>query len=274
MYKANEVNPMKTLHVFTILIFLSIATGYNETRHLNIATGAITLININCGAGFLKITGDPNADKIEVIADINVEGYNLKESLNIAEDYLELTLKKRGKRIVLVSRFIDYRKDFSFSFFKWLFHGGKSGQTRVNLTVVIPENIAVMIDDGSGFIDVKNIHSGMELEDGSGSITLKNMSGSIIIDDGSGSIQGVNIIGKIDIDDGSGSILLSDIDGDIIIDDGSGGIELSDITGNIRLWDGSGDINIRRVKGNVTIVDDGSGDVDIRKVEGEINRMD
>ena len=274
------MNIIKIIFILMLSVPL-MAQDYYETKELNLSGSGIDLLEIECGAGFLKITGIDGKNSIDVIAEIEIENASDEDAKRIIERHMELSLKKRGGAAVLTSRFESGRSFFSMF---------RNLNVRVNLTIEIPKKIElnindgsgwikinsvegdVFVDDGSGEIEISDIIGNVEIEDGSGAIDLSDISGRIILDDGSGNMDIVNSKGNIKIVDGSGSIRIEEIEGDVNIKDGSGSMTVYAINGSIKIYDGTGSINIDSVEKDVDIREAGSGGVHIRGVKGHVSR--
>ena len=256
------------------------AKNYGEVKELSLLSKGISAMEIECGAGFLKLRGIEGLDNITVRADIiagNKKGDSLQQFI---EENVDLSLERHGEKAVLISRIKPSRLS---SFFM------KNSNNRIDLTVEVPMKMNLDIRDGSGDIEVKDINGELNIDDGSGSLDINNVDGKTRIHDGSGELNISNIIGKIDIRDGSGSIDVADIKGDIIISDGSGDIEVggvkgeleiedgsgslrtTDIDGNVRIHDGSGSIYVDGVSRDLNIVESGSGGVQFKNVKGSVS---
>lgn len=227
---------------FLVLLFLcaSFAFAYQEMKNLSLSAEGIEQLEIDCGAGFLKVQGIEDLKQIEVSAEIIVKGLSERREQKFIQKNITLTLKKRGGRAVLVSKIKSSTSFFSLR------------EKIINLTVNLPKNIDLNVDDGSGWMRIENI------------------TGRLHIDDGSGEMHIEKIEGNVEIDDGSGDIDVRDISGDISIDDGSGAIYVKSIGGNVTLSDSSGSINVDGVDKDVEIRDDGSGSVRIKNVKGKV----
>ena len=212
----------KILFLATLFLSACIAFPFEEAKELSLSAQGIETLEINCGSGFLKVTGYEGRNKIEVEAEIEVEGRRESDAEEFIRKYVELSLEKKGSRAVLISNFKDFPKFFSL------------GNTVINLTVSIPRNLDLDINDGSGSIRVENIAGNVSVDDGSGSMEIENVEGSVRIDDGSGTIE-VNGIGRnVEVNDGSGSIYIDGVEGDVIIkDDGSGSIRIQNVKGKV-----------------------------------------
>jgi hypothetical protein len=242
---------MKIITLFLLFFFTIYSWGgeYSTEKTLTLDAQSIEKLDIDCGAGFLKISGMKNSSEIEVLAEIYVSDIDRDRAEEFLEKTLRLSLEKDDDEAILESGF-DYRG----SFWEKLFDDRPS--VRVDLTVQVPAEIDLKIDDGSGSIEIENIDGSVKLDDGSGEISIQGISGDVRIDDGSGEVH------------------IADVGGDVKIDDGSGEIIVRDVGGTVRVDDGSGTIKIRGVGKDVIIEDDGSGRVDISDVEGEIVRQD
>jgi len=268
------------LRIFLVgVVFLSacFAFSYQEAKELSLPAEGIKKLEIRCGAGFLEVVGREDLEEIQVTAEIVVKGASEEKAKKFIRKRAKLSLEKIGEKAVLVSLFRQPQPIF-FSFREKL----------INLTVNVPENITLRIDDGSGLIRIENIAGNVDLDDGSGSIKIVNIAGELDIEDGSGDIRVDKIEGNMEIDDGSGEMEAKNIAGDVRIDDGSGSIDmkgilgsvsivdgsgsiyLEDVQGDVEVSDGSGSINIDGVERDVTIKRDGSGSVNIRNVKGKV----
>ncbi len=260
---------MKSVILFLLFSLpLAVWAGdYTEQRNLNLSSDGIERLEVDCGAGFLKVLGESVRNEIVVKAEIFISGVSDEDAQKIIENELNLSLEKRGKRAVLAGTF-DRHSSSIFSFL------GRNGQAKVNLTVYVPKNLDLKIDDGSGDTDITEISGSVDVEDGSGDLSLKNIGGEIDVEDGSGDLEIDGAGGDVTIDDGSGDVRVINVSGDVRVDDGSASLYLHKINGSVRIDDGSGSIEIDDVKKDVEIVDDGSGSVNIRNVQGKVFRHD
>jgi DUF4097 and DUF4098 domain-containing protein YvlB len=233
---------VKSKMIFLVLFIfcLSIAFSFEKTERLSLSADGIDRLVIDCGSGFLYVTGDNSLNNIEVEAEIIVKGKSEKDIESYVKDNVKLELKKQGSEAVLTSMFKQPFPRINF-------------RTRViNLTVRVPKNLGLEIDDGSGEVKIEHIDGNLRIDDGSGEITVRD------------------ILGDVNIDDGSGTIDVEDVAGNLEIDDGSGTIKINDVRKNVKVSDGSGSIYIDGVVGDVTIREDGSGSVKIKNVSGSV----
>lgn len=212
---------------------------YQEDRELSLATDGIASFEIDAGAGNLAVVGVDASDSIEVRAAVLVEGASGEKAAEFVEQRMVLMLVRDGDTARLVA---DFRDGMSF---------GKRGA--IDLDIRLPKGIDLVIDDGSGALEVSDTGAAVFIDDGSGSIRIAR-SGDVVIDDGSGSIDVSDVNGDVDIDDGSGGMTLARISGSVTVDDGSGSIEVTDVGGDFTVIDGgSGSINHSAVAGEVKL---------------------
>ncbi|MGD2245246.1 MAG: hypothetical protein PVI11_01735 [Candidatus Aminicenantes bacterium] len=251
---------MKFRIIFVAVFFLcaSFTLAYEDVRNLSLSAKGINQLEINCGSGFLKVKGQKGLTDIKVEAEIVLEGRSEKDAEEFIKKYLDLSLEKRGSRAVLKSGFKSYRSLFSF------------GSKVVNLTVSLPTEMDLDVDDGSGYITIGDIEGNLVIDDGSGDIEIVNTKGDVDVNDGSGEIELEEINGDVSVDDGSGETKVEGVSGNVSVDDGSGTIVIRNIGGNVTVKDGSGSIIIDGVEKDVYIPSDGSGSVRINNVKGQV----
>ncbi len=207
--------------------------AFQVERQVSVAASASDLLRLSAGSGELRVEGRPGLDRVQAVgrACASEEAYL---------DGLQVTLERRGGGVELATHYPDRSLRG-----RW----GGNDYARIDLTVEVPLDMAVDLEDSSG---------GMEISG----------TGALRIDDSSGEIDVHGVHGAVRIDDSSGGIEVRDVSGDVEVDDGSGGIDLTDIGGSVRLRDGSGSISASAVQGNVVVEDDGSGSISVRDVRG------
>ena len=212
---------------------------YTETRYLELDTDDTEVLSIDAGAGSMDIEGVAGASEISVKAVIEISDTNVDEAMKIIERNMTLSLEQKGTVAHLKA---------------WFEHGFLnfgSDDGRIDIEVKVPQGIAVIIDDGSGSIDVVDLMADISIDDGSGSIDVSNVA-HVKIDDGSGSIDVSHVSGDVSIIDGSGSINVRGVQGSVTIDDGSGSIKISDVEEDLIITDdGSGGLTYSDIRGTV-----------------------
>jgi hypothetical protein len=239
---------------------LSFSFAYEDIRDLSLSKNGLSELEIDCGAGYLKVKGATNLDAIEVEAEIVIRNISRQRAEEYLDKYLKLSLKKMGRKAVLISHFDSSRSIFN----RW--------QKAINLTVRVPSELVLEVEDGSGYTSIQDIDADVKIDDGSGDIFIENIAGNLYIDDGSGETEVENVTGDLTIDDGSGEIDIREVGGEVSIIDGSGSLTVRDVGGDVIVDDGSGSIYINGVKKDVIIRSAGSGGVTIRNVDGRIKK--
>ena len=181
-----------------------------------------------------------SSSEILIKAILVVPAGNEDKARKTIEDDLRLTLSRESDTAVLVAYFEQE------SWFNW------GDQPSVSLEIRMPEQMHLVVDDGSGSIDIEGVR------------------GDIVLDDGSGSITLADVGGQIEIDDGSGTVTADRVGGDIWVNDGSGSITIRDVAGTVTVDDGSGSIDVRDVDKDLIIIDDGSGGLDFENIAGRV----
>ena len=233
---------MRYLTFLLMLITSQAVAGWlnvAETRDLTIDDAGIERLEIHSGHGFVVVKGESGRNDISVRADIRIPASSREKAAAIRSDHLDLALTADGGTATLVGLFRDYV-------------ALRGDGPRVMLTVLVPDGIDVVIEDGTGYIEVAYLEGNLEIDDGSGSIDLENIGGTVTIRDGSG---------WIDVDR---------VNEDIVIEDRSGKISVSRVGGNVLIDDGSGRINVRDVSGDLTLVDNASGRFTFSGIDGVI----
>jgi len=226
----------KLIYLSAIILFVLAANSYakNElsfTQDLSIKTGTLNNFIADVGAGSLVIHGAA-VSEITVKAKIYSEKYDdIADLKAVFASKMLLTLENKGKSSVLKA--MTKKKLFSMS----------SPNISIDLEIIVPQQMNVEVDDGSGYLKVTDIAGSLQIDDGSGSIYISNIGNDIQIDDGSGNIEISDAKGDVHIDDGSGLINIDRVTGDVSIDDGSGSIKINELAGRFKLLDdGSGSI--------------------------------
>jgi len=260
---------IQTILIVIILIIawffvMDASTSQAEKEfNLNLSAEGITMLEIDCGAGYLRIKGVEGLKQIEVDAALVTKGIDDDDLEEFKNKYVNLKLEQDGKKARLIS---EIESGFSVSS---LF---KHNEARIDLDVRIPKNLDIEIDDGSGSIEVSGVDGSIEMDDGSGSIEIADIKGWVKIDDGSGSIDLENIGGKVTVNDGSGAVKITNVGDDVDVEDSSGTVSIYNVKGSAVVDDGSGGIVIDGVDKDVNIKSAGSGSLTIRNVKGKVTK--
>lgn len=213
----------KMPYALCLLLLAAPAFSYQVEKSLTLPAEGIRALEVNAGAGSLKIEGVEGLSSIEVAAEIIIREAGKDRIEDFMDNHLRFSLEKIGERAVL-------KGCFQFDGFPRRF----SGDALCNLTVRVPKTIDLAVDDGSGSMAVVNIRGDVSIEDGSGDIDIRDVTGGLRVDDGSGSMTITGIGGSVTVDDGSGDIEIDDVDGDVILEStGSGGVSTGFVRGRV-----------------------------------------
>jgi hypothetical protein len=219
-------------------------------RQLSLSTANLSRLSVESGAGDVKIIGVAGKDEISVDANIRAESSE-------SRDYV-FSLERSGNEAILVGK---ARRGRSFGF---------STAIRVNMTIKVPMNFDIEVEDGSGHIELSHIDGDVNINDSSGYIEVKHLGANLTVEDGSGRVNISDVKGNVDVDDGSGALFISHVGGEVEIEDGSGGIDVSDVTNIVKIDDGSGSISVSRVQ-RLEIIESGSGQLFVEDVDTYID---
>jgi DUF4097 and DUF4098 domain-containing protein YvlB len=209
---------------------------YDEPRRARVDARGASRIVIVGRAGWLRVEGKEGTT--EVVA----EGTARAPRKDLLEE-IKLTGTREGDVVRVVVEMPDMRSRAWDS--SW-----DSGPA-LDLTVTVPRNIPVEIEDSSGDLRVTGT-AALEVDDNSGGIEIRDIGGALRVRDGSGSLE------------------IENVRGDVTIDDGSGEIDVRDVTGSVSLRDGSGSITARGIGGSVHVLRDGSGGIRVVDVGGDL----
>jgi hypothetical protein len=237
-------NAVKNLLTFTLIMIVSFAlygcvihVGNNSdantdtfTRTLTLSTDQINQLDIIAKQGDVEIIGLSDTKTIEVEARIK----------KTDDRSFTFNLSKLGDTAYLVSHFDNTTNGWSF------------GSQYIDLTVYVPNDLLLKMEQRSGDLRIKNLNNDLVLDDTSGDITLFDISGNI------------------ELRDNSGDITIKRTQGDINIVDRSGDVDIYNTAGNVTIEDRSGDINVKTAM-SLTVLDDGSGDIAYDDIQNGVN---
>lgn len=224
---------------------------FEEMRASDLAVGAASAVEIEAGAGFLRVQGSPGVGTVSATAQLCADD---------AEDLERAVFEIYEKRGVIVVEGKAERSRRSWD----------GSNLRVNLTVTVPAELAISIDDGSGETEVRGVHS-LRMNDGSGAILIEDVASDVAVTDGSGELRIARVGGRVEVTDGSGEIEIRDAGSVEIAADGSGEIDIAQVAGDVIVGaDGSGSIRVEDVGGDFEVGSDGSGGVRYDYVRGRV----
>jgi hypothetical protein len=247
---------MRTLLLIPLLVLAGgcIVLDEMECRHREDreasapAPSNLAEVEIEALAGSLTVQGTPDSSEVRVTGSACARWRRDLEGIQIAT-------RTEGDRVVVEAVIPETAR--------------RRG-ARLDLTVDVPAQARLTIDDGSGDAEVSGV-AAVKIRDGSGELMIGDIPGEVVIRDASGDVV-VEQTGPVTIDDDSGDVSILYAAAVTVEDDGSGSIELATIAGDVNILDdGSGDIEMIDIGGNVRVEDDGSGDLEYSGVKGTVD---
>lgn len=227
------------------LILVTTTTAYaglfdcsnTAPRHAGAPLTGVSHITVIGRAGDLKVTGRRGLHEVTATGTACADD---KETLN----QIQFGVRQNGSDL----RIEAVIPDRSSSFFDW--NGGAS----LDMEVIVPDSMAIDIEDGSGETTVENVGP-LRMVDGSGELTIRGVHGNANVHDGSGALTINDVAGSVTIDDGSGSITVRNVQHNVTIEsDGSGSVDVTDVRGDFTVENkGSGSIGYARIGGKVAV---------------------
>lgn len=205
-----------------------------RTIEREISADGIRMLDVEARQGSLDIRGRSGAGQIMVTAELCAEN---------ASDLADLGMRlERVGSTAEVEALVPDQRDRNWR-----------GQTRIDLTISIPEGLSARVVDGSGHTEIQGVGA-LEVTDGSGHLTIRNVAGDLVVDDGSGTVEIEDVTGSVTLEDGSGNATITDVGGDVEVDDGSGLIEIVGVRSGVHVTDkGSGHVRVDDVRGDLRV---------------------
>ena len=133
--------------IFLALFFLcaTLTSAFQEVKKLSLSAEGIKRLEIDCGAGFLIVSGQEGLKSINAEAEIILEGRSEDKAQKFIQERVRLSLERQGEKAILISQMKERFSAFSFR------------KKLINLTVYVPIDIDLEVDDGSGRMKVESI---------------------------------------------------------------------------------------------------------------------
>lgn len=154
--------------------------------------------------------------------------------------------------------------------------GSGSGlEAHADLRIEVPAGHSIEAYVAVGRAEARDIEGDVLIDTGSGSVDVSGITGNLSVDTGSGRVTVREVEGEVEIDTGSGSVTLDEVRGErVYVDTGSGGVEGADITArSVHVDTGSGSIDLMRVASPDLYLDTGSGSVEVELLQ-DVERLD
>lgn len=228
--------------------------SHTAPRHAGAPLAGVSHITVIGRAGDLKVTGRSGVRELTATGTACADD---KDTLN----QIQFAVHQNGSDL----RIEAVIPDRSSPFFSW--NGGAS----LDMEVIVPDSVAIDIEDGSGEAIVENVGP-LKMVDGSGELTIRGVHGNANVHDGSGALTISDVAGDLHVEDGSGEMEIDRVAGSVTIDDGSGSITVRNVQRNVTIEnDGSGSVDVTDVRGDFTVGNKGSGSIDYTRIGGRIS---
>ncbi len=248
---------LRVLALPLVLITVSAHAGLFECnvtapRRASVPLTGVAHITVIGRAGSLKVTGRSGAREATATGTACADS---KDALN----QIQFSVRQSGADVRIEAVIPENSS--------WM--GWNSGS--LDMEVVVPDAMAIDIEDGSGDSIVENVGP-LKMVDGSGDLTIHGVHGNADVRDGSGELTITDVAGDLRVNDGSGEMEIDRVTGSVTIDDGSGAIIVRNVQKNVTIEsDGSGSVDVTDVRGDFTVENKGSGSVDYTRVGGKIS---
>lgn len=236
----------------------SIAAWGGDCKHSRdvnreVSLGDASLLKVVAGAGTLKIVGGKR-DSISIDARLCSDSKEQLEQMSVSDEM-------SGDTLEIETRFSQggFRK--------------KSWQSAsINLTLTVPDSVAMDVSDSSGAAQLEGLLS-LVMFDSSGELTIKDIAGDVDVTDSSGALTIKDVRGGVAVTDSSGAIDVKNVLNDLVVRvDSSGGIDAKNIGGDVLVKrDSSGAIDVTDVVGDFTVAKDTSGGIRYDNIGGKVS---
>ncbi|MCH7403620.1 DUF4097 family beta strand repeat-containing protein [Belliella kenyensis] len=134
-----------------------------------------------------------------------------------------------------------------------------NNQTKGHVKIKGPEQINLVVQGGSGKIDVTNVSSNItHFQIGSGRANLSRIKGDVELSMGSGTVDLKQVNGDVNFRGGSGRAEIAEVSGDLNVSFSSGSFQADQVAGNVSLQLSSGNAKLSKI-GSIENVSVSSG---------------
>ena len=145
--------------------------------------------------------------------------------------------------------------------------GFLSGESRLDVRVVVPHDSSLAIRTGSADISVDGGVAAAQLRSGSGGVRLAALSGPALVETGSGDVHVERAGGELRVKSGSGDVTVDHVEASLTVSTGSGNVAIGTAAGPSVVKTGSGRLSVTESLADVTL-STGSGDLVVAAARG------
>ena len=220
----------------------ALAGEYSFPYQKIIETGDTVELAVTCPVGSVEIRSQ-DAPQVIIDAVKKIKAAGKDEALEAA-DHMQISVEQIKRKIVVSADFLlAEHKDKSF--LKNILGGRIETSGSVDLTIQVPVDCQVTIDNVSGKITVAETKGNVTIKSSAADINLSGVQGEINVDNNSGSMAGELLFGPVTVRQAMGKISLQWIEGDLRVKSTSADIDIKQERGSLDLVTASGNVRIQ-----------------------------
>lgn len=220
------------------------ASWYEETSKEIIPVEGEKLLVVITQSGDITVSGEEGRSEIALRLVKKVKADDAEEAKRISS-MMELEINRDDEVLRISTRYpkqgMEKRSILSYLFDRY-------PRMRMELILVIPEDLALEVETASGDVKVENIRDEVDVTTASGDVEVNKVGGAVAVHVASGDIDAADIKGDAKLVSASGEITGRDIVGNCLINTASGDIDLSNLGGDLELSSVTGDAAIDGVR--------------------------
>lgn len=138
--------------------------------------------------------------------------------------------------------------------------GFLSGDSRLDVVVVVPRHSELAVKTGSAEVAVDGTVGSARIRSGSGDVRADTLGGPALVETGSGDVRVDRADGELRVKSGSGDVSIGHAAAAVVVSTGSGDVEIGTSRGAAVVKTGSGDLKVAEAETDVSL-STGSGDL-------------
>jgi type VI protein secretion system component Hcp len=231
--------------------------NYNYDQHLE-RQGVVSGSEIEIVNFFGDIDVRPaGSDQIIVDVKKTIRAANRGEADRLDRDFT-FSIQEEGSRYRIMSN-----RDQSG------FHGTPRQRFKSSLTVRVPKNAALHLDNRNGRVSVQDLFGNQNLTNRYGEVDVRNITGQLQIENRNGSVTVQDISDSVEITNRYANTTVKNVGGDLRIETRNGLVYVSGVSGNATIDNSYAPINAENIKGSLNVTGRNNS-IDVQHVEGDI----
>ena len=213
---------------------------YQTNLDRTIEGSRLRTLSLRTGAGSIEIVGEESRRTIEIVGIVSTHAETFGEAKRIAGE-VRLNVQAEGTENPIV-RVTEPRLSSTDQYYSY------------DLTVKVPHNCQISLEDSSGPIEVGGLVSGLRIENESGPVSVETVTGGIVIQTAGNRTTVKDASGHLQIKDGAGDIDVAGVTGDVEIQDGGGKLVVQNVSGDVTASDNPTGAQMKNIDGDVTLI--------------------